>query len=402
VKRMFEGGEGTVPVFGKPQELRSCPDDCRVVRTHLLTAIKHYELGKAKWRIKCRFVGLGDRIFNRWMKLLRLPPGDFWAPVTSLTGARLVHARSTAAHRLPDTIDLVSAYLQAPMGGEHLWFAILEPCVIKLAPPELRRILENMEQPVVPIYTALYGIGRSGMVFIIRFRNWLLLNRWISSDSEPALYAFWRDEAADIIFKRGPANLEYVKAQEKLGNDILGWNPTDVIPEQTEPWATVLARVENYESDLEARKGRCSGSKDCAAMVTYSDDCEMDGEAADRELHWRVIKILFESGEASTATGFLGMQPRIYYHGGSDFVTELSQEEYIENMCLEYAQTHGETLRKRLSVGSTGKMPDLPEDYRVSAPTISRSSLGGEGYAVQCTRPEVAMCGSRLQRFADK
>ena len=65
VNRMFEGGEGTIPVFGKPQELRSCPDDCRVVRTHLLTAIKHYELGKAKWRIKCRFVGLGDRIFNR-------------------------------------------------------------------------------------------------------------------------------------------------------------------------------------------------------------------------------------------------------------------------------------------------------------------------------------------------
>ena len=91
----------TNEVWGDPVELNDIPldKDVCVVRSKLLMTCKGWELlvaQKLGWKIKGRFVALGDVIYSRDMTVRKdLGGEDHWAPVATLTGVRLVHARRT-------------------------------------------------------------------------------------------------------------------------------------------------------------------------------------------------------------------------------------------------------------------------------------------------------------------
>ena len=57
--------------------------------------------------------------------------GEFWAPVSSLSGARLVQVRAAANQREAESIDLLTAYLQVFLGGPERYFIILEKNVLE-------------------------------------------------------------------------------------------------------------------------------------------------------------------------------------------------------------------------------------------------------------------------------
>ena len=53
--------------------------------------------------------------------------------------------------------------------------AILEKIALELLPLELQKQAEAMDQPVVEVPHAVYGVSRAGMSFATRFRAWLLM-----------------------------------------------------------------------------------------------------------------------------------------------------------------------------------------------------------------------------------
>ena len=75
------------------------------------------------------------------MKLLRdLPKEDVWQPAAGLGDIHFIQARSTAHKRTPETIDLVTTYLQAFLGSPVPYYAILEPHVIELTPDHIKKL----------------------------------------------------------------------------------------------------------------------------------------------------------------------------------------------------------------------------------------------------------------------
>ena len=134
-----------------------------LVSTRLLISIKHYENGEVAWEVKARFIGFGHLYWTKWLRPRRyIRDTDYWCPVSSLTGARLVHARATAHRRAEETIDMFSAYIQVLLGGSVAIYLIFEEDVINSLPEELRALYRALEEPVSKLEKALYGIGRAG------------------------------------------------------------------------------------------------------------------------------------------------------------------------------------------------------------------------------------------------
>ena len=96
-------------VWLSPQELESIPTTARVVKGKLLISEKNWEMPQALHECISRFVGMGNILFDKRMRVLRCSSDSLWAPVASLAGDRFVQARSLPMGRETETIDLLSA-----------------------------------------------------------------------------------------------------------------------------------------------------------------------------------------------------------------------------------------------------------------------------------------------------
>jgi len=191
----------------RPVPRRSVPDNAVLVRTHLISSRKHIERAEEERVDKARMVALGDRLFNKHMKYLRdLEKEDVWQPAAGLDDIHFVQARATAHRRAMETIDLVTAYLQADLNSPYPIYAILEKEVIDLLPDDEKRHFKELEargeDPVCEIIKALYGLGRSGFAFGVKFSNWLGLLAWIDMHEAPAVAFKWHPESCEVEMQR--------------------------------------------------------------------------------------------------------------------------------------------------------------------------------------------------------
>lgn len=144
-----------------PVEHSSVEDNAVLVKGKLLTYMKHAEDSEDEQVLKARFVGLGNVLYNKRMRPRAYVKGnDFWAPVSSLAGARLVQIRGAAHRRLCESIDPITAYLQISLGGAEPYYIILEAAVLGILEPEDYAKFRQLEEPCCRLERALYGVGR--------------------------------------------------------------------------------------------------------------------------------------------------------------------------------------------------------------------------------------------------
>ncbi len=95
----------------------------------MLIGIKNWE-DPSKHKPKGRMVAMGNVLYNKRMGVLQDGDvGDLWAPVATLTGVRVVEARSAPHKRRTTGIDLVAVYAQIPVGGKRPYYIIMPQVV---------------------------------------------------------------------------------------------------------------------------------------------------------------------------------------------------------------------------------------------------------------------------------
>lgn len=221
----------TNKAWGPTEELELIPEDAIVVKGKLLMSLKHWELHEALHEWKARFVGMGNILFRKRMRVIRGSGESLWAPVASLMGARFVQSRSLAPEREAATIDLLSAYLQIQLGGKVPYYIILPSEVMDILPEELRSRCRGIRMPVCRLWQALYGLKRAGFDFITAFILWLRWNKWLQMEKEPAVLYLWRTESDNAAIARATQLREWVLQERAAGR-----NPFEALAEaQQEP-----------------------------------------------------------------------------------------------------------------------------------------------------------------------
>ena len=102
--------------WGKPVPRFSVDPGARIHRCKMIYSVKHAEMDEIFQRDKARFIVQGCLRFTRdgkvrlerWYKT----PGQYWAPVGSLAGLRVVSAFGVIQDIQNETIDLDSGYMQ--------------------------------------------------------------------------------------------------------------------------------------------------------------------------------------------------------------------------------------------------------------------------------------------------
>ena len=99
------------------------------------------------------------------------------------------------------------------------------------------------------------------------------MNKWMNVPSEPAMKVYWKQEDEATIIKRTVHYAEYVRTEKKSGRNVL----CKVADDGTvEPWRKRDA-FDYTDTSLQKARKNAGTSKQCACMVTYVDDCVMDG-----------------------------------------------------------------------------------------------------------------------------
>ena len=96
-------------------------------------------------------------------------------------------------------------------------------------------------------------------------------------------------------------------------------------------WEAIL---DAYDRDYEDT-GLGPKGADCSTMATYVDDCKLDAEKRRKRAVWTVVKLMFEGSEDSEGGGYLGVHDAGPGEHGKDYVTTMSQVEYVQHMLAE-------------------------------------------------------------------
>jgi hypothetical protein len=305
----------------------------------LISSRKHIERAEEERVDKARMVALGDRLFNKHMKYLRdLEKEDVWQPAAGLDDIHFVQARATAHRRAMETIDLVTAYLQADLNSPYPIYAILEKEVIDLLPDDEKQYFKELEargeDPVCEIIKALYGLGRSGFAFGVKFANWLGPLAWIDMHEAPAVAFKWHPESCEVEMQRAFNAKKYVEAMEAEGRDVLG----ESLQHGTVPipgWSEVYEKLDKFDEDWQDARRQSGSTNQCSLMAKYVDDVSMDGEPKRRKCNWAQIKLLFDAGCPGISEVILSMKPNILSHAAK-FLSELSQAEYARSIPVNW------------------------------------------------------------------
>ena len=158
------------------QQLRSRKDKradtIKVVKVKGIVSIKNAEEPKAKQEWKGRVVAMGNFVRNRWLQ--KVPDDTVWAPTSSMAAMKFVVSRSVLQNEPLESIDLSSAYLQAPiLEEEGEWYVILDEDTENALPEKERKLCKKMKHegqlPVHKLNRSLYGRCASGTTWIRHF-----------------------------------------------------------------------------------------------------------------------------------------------------------------------------------------------------------------------------------------
>lgn len=162
--------------------------------------------------------------------------------------------------------------------------------------------------------------------------------------------------------------------------------------------------MKEYEEDdnERARMKERAGQDGAAVVATYVDDVKLDATKRMRAVCWKVIRLIFKSGEPDGAEKFLGIVSSPPQNIGTYYVRTYNQTDYIRNMLAEAEEMKGRKFRACGTTGQSGSAPDPEELEKKSCAKADRSILGSSGYAVRGTRLDVTYTNNRLARFAER
>ena len=269
-------------------------DNALVVSGKMLISEKNWEMNPGDRVCKGRFVAQGCILLNKDGTRFQ-DPEDYWAPTATLAGARLVTAHAVAQGRIPQTIDLKAAYLQAELRDERPYYLKINPKVIEILPDAMRNAYTQIPKPLVRLRRALYGLPRSGHDFIMTFREHLTSVGWAPIEGDIALlYKNFGDQAKSV-----------------------------------------------------------------AICATYVDDVIMSVAPKHAKTAWSEIAQGFTFDAPKNATKFLGMELKpkllaIKDKPESFTSVHLSQSDYAPHLIKNWEQNEGSTARPRLTAGPLG------------------------------------------------
>ena len=115
-----------------PLDLRSVrrrdderPASSRVVGVKGIVTIKNVEESSDKHEYKARIVATGNFVRDRYLH--KVPDWSMWSPTASMQGMRFVCAQAAITGHNLESIDLRSAYLQAPLEEEEgEWYVLFD------------------------------------------------------------------------------------------------------------------------------------------------------------------------------------------------------------------------------------------------------------------------------------
>ena len=116
-------------------------------------------------------------------------------------------------------------------------------------------------------------------------------------------------EAPSVEIRRAINHRKIVEEELASGRDILSEN----VQEGTKPpeaWSSVLARITAGLEEWEDVRKNATSTHDCSVMITYVDDCALDGEARRRKAIWTIIRLIFDSGNPMISSAFLSFLAR--------------------------------------------------------------------------------------------
>ena len=334
--------------YGKPVPRSRVPKDGRIYRGKGVYAVKHWETVNEQ-ADKCRLVVQGNiRILpngkihlDRWHR----KKGEFWAPVGSLAGLRLVVCMSAVQSLDLQSIDLDSGYLQTrnqEIGKIFLdldsefqgmmaddWQAAIEAA--KRLDEKERGLKYGEGQCVFPVEGNMYGEAGAGQGFIVVFQNALIRCGWTRAKEDPSFF-----------FRLCPKSKK-------------------------------LQGISSYVDDL-------------AGAISSKDPKKIWDEL--RARGW-----IFENEKELTK--FLGVvikknSPRWY---------ELSQEDYVTHLVQVHEERRGVVLRARVT------MPEVAPEHAkgpLECGTDIRSDIGALMYASRGTRPDLTLATSTLASASTK
>jgi len=271
-----------------PVDRSTIPDDALVVPGRLLMGIKNIEMDETHHIAKGRLIAQG--CYVQWAQGgMYCDPQDYWAPTTSLSGARLVLAHAMAHGRDPETVDLASAYLQVQLKDDKEYYLILPKEMVDMLDEESKQNFLKLKNPVLRLRRALYGLRRAGYDFINTFRDHLIAT---------------------------------------------GWQPLE---------GDVAVLYKQYGKDTH---------KDIALCATYVDDIVMSAPKKYRGQVWGEIAERFKFDDPRICDNFLGLKTKVTTRTTSADPSQpttmiLHQTEYAKMIVDTYEKAHNTALRTR-------------------------------------------------------
>ena len=373
--------------WGPPDAMMAIPLESVIYRGKLIYGVKNWE-NPELWKDKARVVVQGclritrdgKILLEKWFK----KAGEFWAPTSSMAGARFIVTMSVIYGRVIETTDLDSGYCQTSKRDSKTWL-LLDNEICEMLPedwqPLIRAAREKDKQmggkgdAVFPLWKNLFGECPAGQNFIEDFQGFLIaeagwhraphdhgmLLKWCTQHQEPMAMSTYVDDLLTSLttFAR---KIEYVRlgkrwvfdapycARKFLGIKILY------------PLVAQLLVDKTHDSDL------LTGHETDAMLKIL------------REVRLRIFETN-EEFEAATAEVVMQLE------NGDERLRQvfLSQGEYMRQVIAKYEDTTGRNVRARKHLPDKDP-PVLADNEKKEAGTVVRSAAGGMMYGARGTR----------------
>jgi hypothetical protein len=185
--------------------------DSLFVGSRFVTGIKNFELDPSQHKIKARLVATGCYLKDNSGKKTEADDFPFDSPV-GIQAIRLVVANALAVGHDAFFADIESAYLHSPLRGKETFVSLPK----EVLPSEL----QTMENPVLPLRKALYGLPRSGSDFARYLREIVEKLGWKQSSMDLNLYIKGKMMLAiyvDDVAISGPTKMLEAEMRKLMG-----------------------------------------------------------------------------------------------------------------------------------------------------------------------------------------
>ena len=329
--------------WGRPVPRCSVPGHAKIHRAKPIYGVKHWELPEEEQVDKARLIVQGNIrvtkegkiLLEKWFKR----KGDYWAPVSSMSGLRLVVSCSVIQELELETIDLDSGYLQTETEQADYYIELDQAIMDSLEEDWQRAIreaaaLDPEGKVLFPVHGNIYGDPGAGTSFITAFQAAIVDCGWTRCGGDPA-----------IFYKRS-------KPSGKI---------------------QVLS---SYVDDLSA------------------GICRLDQSL------WQALRARgWKFEDAKPLSQFLGIHcilagPRLVY---------LSQKEYLKHVVEKHEAWTGQTLKPRSTLPTgLPEFEEDTSAASAQTVTNVRGDVGGLMYGGRGTRPDVLRATAEVASYATK